>query len=158
MQKITPFLWFDNNAEEAVNFYLTVFKNARIINLSRYPDSVPELGGQVMTGTIELEGQEFMVLNGGPQFQFNEAVSFFVTCETQAEVDDLWGKLTADGGEESNCGWLKDKFGVSWQIIPKLLGQLLGDPNPVKAQAAMQAMLQMHKIESAELQRAYDEA
>jgi predicted 3-demethylubiquinone-9 3-methyltransferase (glyoxalase superfamily) len=158
MQKITPFLWFDNNAEAAVNFYMTVFKDAKIINLSRYPDSVPGLGGQVMTGTIQLEGQEFMVLNGGPQFKFNEAVSFFVTCETQAEVDELWAKLTADGGEESNCGWLKDKFGVSWQIIPTLLGRLLGDPNPAKAQAAMQAMLQMHKIESAELQRAYDAA
>lgn len=158
MQKITPFLWFDNNAEAAVNFYMTVFKNARIINLSRYPEGAPGLDGQVMTGTIELEGQEFMVLNGGPHFKFNEAVSFFVNCETQAEVDELWAKLTADGGEESNCGWLKDKFGVSWQIVPTLLGRLLGDPNPAKAQAAMQAMLQMKKIESAELQRAYDAA
>ncbi len=158
MQKITPYLWFDNNAEAAINFYTSVFRNAKIVNVSRYPDEMPGMGGQVMTGTIELEGQQFMVLNGGPQFKFTEAVSFFVHCETQAEVDDLWTKLTADGGEEGQCGWLKDKFGLSWQIIPKLLGELLGDPNPAKAQAAMQAMLQMQKIDSAALQAAYDKA
>lgn len=158
MQKITPYLWFDNNAEDAINFYTSVFKNAKVVNVSRYPDEMPGMGGQVMTGTIELEGQQFMVLNGGPQFKFTEAVSFFVHCETQAEVDELWAKLTADGGAEGQCGWLKDKFGLSWQIVPKLLGELLGDPNPVKAQAAMQAMLQMQKIDSAALQAAYDGA
>jgi len=157
MQKITPFLWFDDNAEEAMNFYISIFKNASIVDLTRYPDEVPGLGGKVMSATFQLEGQDFMVLNAGPQFTFNEAVSFFVSCKTQEEVDDLWTKLTADGGEESNCGWLKDKFGLSWQIIPTLLGELMGDPNPVKVQNVVQAMLQMKKIDSARLQQAHEQ-
>jgi len=157
MQKITPFLWFDDNAEEAMNFYISIFKNASIVDLTRYPDEVPGLGGKVMSATFQLEGQDFMVLNAGPQFTFNEAVSFFVSCKTQEEVDDLWTKLTADGGEESNCGWLKDKFGLSWQIIPTLLGELMGDPNPVKVQNVVQAMLQMKKIDSVRLQQAYEQ-
>lgn len=151
MQKITPFLWFDHQAEEAMNFYTAIFPDSRIVNVSRYGEN-----GPVMTATFELHGQEFMVLNGGPEFKFTEAISFFVKCETQEEVDELWHKLTADGGEEGNCGWLKDKYGLSWQIIPNLLGQLLGDPNPEKAQRVMQAMLKMHKIESSLLQQAYD--
>ncbi len=157
MQKITPFLWFDDNAEEAMNFYISIFKNASIVDLTRYPDEVPGLGGKVMSATFQLEGQDFMVLNAGPQFTFNEAVSFFVSCKTQEEVDHLWTKLTADGGEESNCGWLKDKFGLSWQIIPTLLGELMGDPNPVKVQNVVQAMLQMKKIDSVRLQQAYEQ-
>jgi len=157
MQKITPFLWFDDNAEEAMNFYISIFKNASIVDLTRYPDEVPGLGGKVMSATFQLEGQDFMVLNAGPQFTFNEAVSFFVSCKTQEEVDHLWTKLTADGGEESNCGWLKDKFGLSWQIIPTLLGELMGDPNPVKVQNVVQAMLQMKKIDSARLQQAHEQ-
>jgi len=151
MQKIAPFLWFDNQAEEAMNFYTSIFPNSRIGDISRYGEN-----GPVMTASFELHGQEFMVLNGGPQFQFTEAISFFVRCETQAEVDELWGKLTADGGEEGNCGWLKDKYGLSWQIVPNLLGQLLGDPDPEKAQRVMQAMLKMHKIECSLLQQAYN--
>ena len=151
MQKIAPFLWFDNQAEEAMNFYTSIFPNSRIGDISRYGEN-----GPVMTASFELHGQEFMVLNGGPQFQFTEAISFFVKCETQAEVDELWGKLTADGGEEGNCGWLKDKYGLSWQIVPNLLGQLLGDPDPEKAQRGMQAMLKMHKIECSLLQQAYN--
>jgi predicted 3-demethylubiquinone-9 3-methyltransferase (glyoxalase superfamily) len=150
MTKITPFLWFDTEAEEAMNFYVSVFKNSKAGNVSRGPD------GKAFTVTFELDGQEFMGLNAGPQFKFNEAISMFVNCEDQAEVDELWVKLTADGGEESMCGWLKDKYGLSWQIIPKQLGELMGDPDPVKAQRVMQAMLQMRKIDVAGLQRAYD--
>ena len=155
MNKITPFLWFDNNAEEAMNFYTSVFKNSKIISANRYPDEVPGMGGLLMSATFQLEGQEFMVLNAGPQFKFNEAVSFFVDCKTQAEVDDLWNKLSADGGEEAPCGWLKDKFGLSWQIVPSILGELLADPDPVKSQNVLQAMLQMKKIDIAKLQAAY---
>jgi len=149
MQKISPFLWFDNNAQEAMAFYTAVFPDARITSTTPGPD------GRVLTGSFELFGQEFMVLNGGPQFSFTEAISLFVRCETQAEVDDLWARLT-DGGEESQCGWLKDKFGLSWQIIPNALGELLGDPDREKAGRVMQAMLQMRKIDIAGLQRAYD--
>ena len=127
MQKITPFLWFDGKAEEAMKFYVSVFKNSKVVSTMPGPD------GKVMTGTFQLEGQEFMALNGGPQFKFTEAISFFVNCETQAEVDELWDKLTA-GGAESQCGWLKDKFGLSWQIIPSALGRLLGDKDRKKAQ------------------------
>lgn len=156
MQKITPYLWFNNNAEEAINFYMSIFKNAKILNVSRYPEGGPAPAGMLLTATFQLEGQEFLALNGGPQYQFTEAVSFLVNCETQAEVDDLWAKLTADGGEEGPCGWLKDKFGLSWQIIPTILGTLLSDPDPAKAQRAMQAMLQMKKIDIAGLKRAYD--
>lgn len=152
MQKITPFLWFDTQAEEAMNFYVSLFKNSKIGSVTRGPD------GKVFTVSFELDGQPFIGLNAGPQFKFNEAVSMFVNCEDQTEVDELWAKLTAEGGEESMCGWLKDKFGLSWQIIPKALGELMGDPDPVKAQRVMQAMLQMKKIEVAGLQRAYDGA
>jgi predicted 3-demethylubiquinone-9 3-methyltransferase (glyoxalase superfamily) len=139
-----------------MNFYTSIFKNSKILSVSRYPEGAPGPAGQLMTATIQLEGQEFMVLNGGPQYKFTEAISFLVNCETQAEVDDLWAKLTANGGEEGPCGWLKDRFGVSWQIIPTLLGKLLSDPDPVKAQRAMQAMLQMKKIDSDKLLQAYE--
>lgn len=149
MQKIVPFLWFDNNAEEAMAFYTSIFKDAAITSTTPGPD------GTIVTGTFELFGQEFMVLNGGPQFTFNEAISLFVKCETQEEVDELWGKLT-DGGEESQCGWLKDKFGLSWQIIPNALGELLGDPDRERAGRVMQAMLQRRKIDIGALQQAYD--
>jgi predicted 3-demethylubiquinone-9 3-methyltransferase (glyoxalase superfamily) len=155
MQKITPFLWFDNNAEEAMNFYVSIFKNSRIVSVSRYGEGGPGLKGQVMTGTFELEGQRFMALNGGPHFKFTEAISLFVDCEGQQEVDALWEKLSA-GGEKSRCGWLKDKFGVSWQVIPKALGQLMGDKDPEKSKRVMMAMLQMSKIDVAALQRAHD--
>lgn len=153
MQKITPFLWFDNQAEEAMNFYASVFKNSKIVNIQRYGDAGR---GPVMTAIFELNGQEFMVLNGGPQFKFTEAISLFVSCETQEEVDYLWNKLTENGGEESMCGWLKDKYGLSWQIVPTALGELMSDPDPVKAQRVMQAMLQMKKIEIKALQQAYN--
>lgn len=155
MQKITPFLWFDNNAEEAMNFYTAIFGNAKIGNITRYGEGGRGPAGTVMTATFQLEGQEFIVLNGGPQFKFTEAISFFVNCETQEEVDELWEKLSA-GGEESQCGWLKDKFGLSWQIIPTALGQMLGDPNPEKAQRVMEVMLQMQKIDIQLLKQAYN--
>ena len=148
MGRITPFLWFDGNGEEAVNFYVSTFNDSRILVLNRGPD------GKAFTGSFELRGQEFMFVNAGPEFPFTEAISLFVKCETQEEVDELWGKLTADGGEESRCGWLKDKFGLSWQIIPSALGELLGDPDPEKAGRAMQAMLGMQKIDIAGLQKA----
>lgn len=157
MQKITPFLWFDHEAEEAMNFYVSIFKNAKIISLTRYGKGGPGPAGEVMTGTFQLEGQEFMSLNGGPDHQFTEAISFFVDCKTQEEVDELWNKLT-EGGEEGPCGWLKDKFGVSWQIIPTVLGELLNDPDPAKSQRVMQAMLQMKKIDIKTLQEAYEQA
>src|SRR4051812_8928010 len=154
MQKITTFLWFDDRAEEAINFYVSIFKNSKVHNLSRGPSEAPGKPGKVFTGTFQLEGQNFMALNGGPQFKFTEAISLFVSCENQAEVDDLWSKLTADGGKESQCGWLKDKFGLSWQIIPTALGRLLGDPDPARAQRAMQAMLKMQKLDVAKLEEA----
>ncbi len=149
MQKITPFLWFDGNAEEAMKFYVSIFKNSKIVS------TMPGQDGKVLTGTFELEGQQFMALNGGPKYKFTEAISLFVNCETQAEVDDLWNKLT-EGGAESQCGWLKDKFGLSWQIIPSALGRLLGDKDRAKANRVMQAMLQMVKIDIKGLQQAYD--
>lgn len=155
MQKITPFLWFDNQAEEAMNFYTSIFKNSKISNVSRYGEAGPGPAGSVMTATFELEGQEFIVLNGGPQYKFTEAVSFLVNCNSQEEVDILWAKLT-EGGEEGPCGWLKDKFGLSWQIIPTALPEMLNDPDPEKAQRVMQAMLQMKKIDLPTLKRAYD--
>jgi predicted 3-demethylubiquinone-9 3-methyltransferase (glyoxalase superfamily) len=155
MQKITPFLWFDNQAEEAMKFYTSIFKNSKIIQVRRYGEAGPGPKGTVMTGTFQLEGQKFMALNGGPQFKFNESISFFVDCETQKEVDELWEQLSA-GGEKSRCGWLKDKFGVSWQIIPKVLGELLGDKDPKKSSRVMQAMLKMNKIDIAGLKRAYE--
>jgi predicted 3-demethylubiquinone-9 3-methyltransferase (glyoxalase superfamily) len=156
MSTITPFLWFDANAEEAMNFYVEVFGDAKVGEVTRYGDGGPGPAGTVMSATFELRGQQFMALNGGPGFPFTEAISFFVACETQEEVDDLWEKLTA-GGEESRCGWLKDRYGLSWQIIPNALGELLNDPDPVKSQRVMQAMLQMGKIEIAGLRRAYEQ-
>jgi predicted 3-demethylubiquinone-9 3-methyltransferase (glyoxalase superfamily) len=155
-RKITPFLWFDNNAEEAMNFYTSIFKNSRIVSVSRYGEAGPGQAGKLMTGTIILDGQELMALNGGPHFKFTEAISFFVNCETQEEVDELWEKLSA-GGEEGQCGWLKDKFGVSWQIIPTALGELLGDSDPEKSKRVMEAMLQMHKIDVEILKQAYEQ-
>lgn len=155
MQKITPFLWFDNNAEEAMNFYVSVFKNSRIVRVTRYGNAGPGPKGTVMSATFELEGQEFFALNGGPQFQFTPAISFFVNCETQQEVDELWEKLSA-GGKKERCGWLKDKYGLSWQIIPKALGRMLGDKDPEKSKRVMQAMLQMSKIEVEGLKKAYE--
>ena len=155
-QKITPFLWFDGQAEEAMKFYTSIFKNSRIGRVSRYGDAGPGPKGTVMSGTFELEGQKFMALNGGPQFKFTPAISFFVNCETQREVDELWEKLSK-GGEKSRCGWLKDKFGVSWQIIPSILGELLGDKDPQKSKRVVQAMLKMDKIDIEGLKRAYEQ-
>ncbi len=155
-QMITPFLWFDGKVEEAINFYTSVFPNSEIINTHRLPGDAPGGMGKVLTGTFKLNGVEFMILDGGPMFKFNESISFFVKCETQQEVDHLWDSLTADGGQESRCGWLKDKYGVSWQIVPNALGKLMGGPDPVKAQQVMQAMLQMRKLNIAELHAAYD--
>ncbi len=150
MQKIVPYLWFDNQAEEAADFYTSLFNDSKIGSVSRGPN------GEVMIVTFQLNGQEFMALNGGPRFTFTEAISFYVNCETQAEVDELWARLTADGGEESQCGWLKDKYGLSWQIIPTILGNLMQDEDEAKAHRVMQALLQMKKIEIAELLRAYE--
>ncbi|MFN8597547.1 MAG: VOC family protein [Anaerolineae bacterium] len=158
MPKINSFITFNDQAEEAVTLYVSLFKNSRIISLNRYPDEVPGLGGKAMSINFELAGQEFLALNGGPHFTFTDGFSLLVNCETQAEVNELWSKLTADGGEPGQCGWLKDKFGLSWQIIPTALGRLLGDPDPRKSQNVMQAMLQMTKIEIADLQRAYEQA
>jgi predicted 3-demethylubiquinone-9 3-methyltransferase (glyoxalase superfamily) len=155
MQKITPFLWFEDQAEEAINFYTSIFKNSKILNVARYGEGGPGPAGSVMTATFELDGQEFTALNGGPQYKFTEAISFLVNCKNQKEVDELWSKLT-EGGEEGPCGWLKDKFGVSWQIIPTALGELMSDPDPEKAGRVVQAMLKMKKIDVAALQRAYD--
>jgi len=155
MPKITTFLWFDNQAEEAVNLYTSIFKNSKIKETSRYGEAGPGPAGSVMVVNFELNGQEFTALNGGPNFKFTEAISFVVNCETQEEVDYLWEKLT-DGGEEVQCGWLKDKFGLSWQIVPTKLGELMGDPDPVKAQRVTQAMLQMEKLDIAGLQLAYE--
>ena len=156
MQKITPFLWFDDQAEEAMNYYVSIFKNSKIVSVNRYGDAGPGPKGKVMTATFQLNGQEFMALNGGPEFRFTEAISFFVNCETQQEVDELWEKLSA-GGEEQRCGWLKDKYGLSWQIIPTVLGELMGDQDAEKAGRVTQAMLQMNKIDIAGLRRAYDQ-
>ncbi len=155
MQKITPFLWFDNNAEEAMKFYTSVFRNSKIGIVSRYPEGSPGPAGSVMTGTLQLEGLDFIVLNGGPLFKFTEAISFVVNCETQEEVDEYWKKLTADGGQEVQCGWLKDKFGLSWQIVPTILPKLMGDGDRDKATRVMQAMLKMKKMDIAALKRAY---
>ena len=153
MHKITPFLWFDNQAEEAMNLYVSLFKNSKVISVNRYGEGAPLPAGTVMSATFELDGQPVMALNAGPMYKFTEAFSFYVDCDTQAEVDDLWGKLTANGGEEGRCGWLKDKFGLSWQIIPSALGAALGNPDPEKAQRAMAAMLTMNKIDVEALQR-----
>ena len=157
MQKITPFLTFNNQAEEAANLYVSVFKNSKILNVSRYGEGAPAPAGSAMSVSFVLEGQEFSALNGGPHFTFSDGISLFVNCQTQEEVDELWEKLS-EGGEKGPCGWLKDRFGVSWQIIPSILGQLLGDNDPAKAQSVMQAMLQMTKIDIAALKRAYAQA
>lgn len=157
MQKITPFLWFNGNAEEAMNFYVSIFKNSKILRVSRYGDAGPGPKGTVMSATFQLEGQEFHALNGGPQYSFTPAVSFFINCETQQEVDELWAKLS-DGAQEQQCGWVRDKFGLSWQVIPSVLGKLLGDKDPQKAGRVMNAMLQMKKIDIKTLQAAYDQA
>lgn len=154
MTKITPFLWFDTQAEEAANFYCSVFKNSRIVKISRYGEAGPGPQGSVMVVEFELDGQPFLALNGGPHFKFNEAISFSVDCQSQAEVDEYWNKLL-DGGEESQCGWLKDRFGLSWQINPTILGEMLSDPDPRKAKRAMEAMLKMKKIDIEALQRAF---
>jgi predicted 3-demethylubiquinone-9 3-methyltransferase (glyoxalase superfamily) len=154
MHKITPFLWFDSKAEEAANFYISIFKNSKILNVARYGEAGPGPKGSTMTVTFQLEGQQFIALNGGPHYTFSPAISFFVNCETQAEVDELWNKLST-GGKEVQCGWLQDKFGVSWQIIPKALMELMGDKDPVKAQRVFKAMLQMTKIDIEGLKRAY---
>jgi predicted 3-demethylubiquinone-9 3-methyltransferase (glyoxalase superfamily) len=154
MQKITPFLWFDGKAEEAANFYVSIFKDSKIINLARYGGAGPGPKGTVMVATFQIEGQKFMALNGGPQYTISPAISFFVDCETQAEVDELWEKLTA-GGSEVQCGWLTDKFGVSWQIIPRTLMELMQDKDPVKSQRVFKAMMGMIKIDIGALRKAY---
>lgn len=156
MQSITPFLWFDGKAEEAMNFYVSIFKNSKIVSVSRYGEGGLGPKGSVMTATFQLDGQEFVALNGGPQFSFTPAISFFVNCTTQQEVDGLWEKLS-EGGEKQRCGWLKDKYGLSWQIIPSALGELLQDKDPVKAKNVMQAMLQMDRIDIKGLRQAHDQ-
>ena len=154
--KITPFLWYNGNVEEAVNFYTSVFKNSTIIETHHLPGDVPGRKGKVLTSTFELEGQKFMALDGGPHFKFTPAVSFFVSCDNQKEVDTLWEKLSA-GGRKDRCGWLQDKFGLSWQIIPTALGKLMGDPDPKKSRRVMDAMLKMDKIEIKKLEEAYSQ-
>ena len=156
MQKINPFLWFDGKAEEAANFYTSVFGNSRIAGISRYGEAGPGPKGAVMSVTFELDGQKFMALNGGPQFTFTPAISFFVNCETQQEVDELWEKLS-EGGQKNRCGWLQDKYGVSWQIIPTALGKLMSDADPKKANRVIKAMLEMDKIDLQRLQQAYQQ-
>lgn len=146
MQKITPFLWFDSNAEEAMNFYISIFKNSKIGTIYKYGESGPGIPGTVMSATFQLDGQEFMALNGGPLFTFSPAISLFVNCESQEEVDELWERLS-EGGEKQPCGWLKDKYGMSWQIIPSILGELLHNKDAQKAKNAMDAMLKMNKID-----------
>jgi predicted 3-demethylubiquinone-9 3-methyltransferase (glyoxalase superfamily) len=160
MQKITPFLWFDNQAEEAMNFYTSIFKDSKIISIKRYPDGPLEepmkgMEGKVLTGVFELQGQRFMALDGGPTFKFTEAVSFYIECENQEEVDYFWEKLSEGGDQNAQqCGWLKDKFGLSWQVIPKALSKLMHDPDKEKSNRVLQAMLQMKKIDIAGLEKA----
>jgi len=155
MQKITPFLWFDNNAEDAVKFYVSIFKNSKIGKVARYGKAGPGPEGKVMTVSFELAGQEFIALNGGPRFKFTEAISLVVNCENQKEVDEYWEKLSA-GGEKIQCGWLKDKFGLSWQVVPTAMEKMMSDPDPAKSQRVMKAMLQMKKLDIAGLKRAYE--
>ena len=154
MQKITPFLWFDDQAEEAMHFYVSIFKNSKILNITRFGDEVPGPKGKVMTATFVLDGQELMALNGGPEFKFNEAVSLYVNCETQEEVDYLW-EMLSEGGEKGECGWLKDQYGLSWQIVPTVLGEMLSDPDPVRAKRVTEAMLKMKKLDIPSLKQAY---
>ena len=156
MQKITPFLWFDDKAEEAMNFYVSIFKNSTIGSVTRYGEGGPVPKGTVMTAKFQLDGQEFMALNGGPHFKFTEAISLYVNCESQEEVDELWEKLSA-GGEKGRCGWLKDKYGLSWQLIPTALGELLQDKDAAKSKRVMMAMMQMDKIEVDTLKRASEQ-
>jgi len=153
MQKINPFLWFNDQAEEAMNFYLSIFKNSKVVSVSRFGDAGPGPKGKVMVASFELEGQKFMALNGGPEFAFTEAISFLVNCETQQEVDYFWEKLL-EGGQPSRCGWLKDKFGLSWQIVPTILLELLGDKDPEISKRVMQAMMQMIKLDMEKLKQA----
>lgn len=155
-QKLTPFLWFDNDAEEAMNFYTSIFKNSKVLGVSRYGEAGPGAKGHVMTASFELEGLEFTALNAGPRFKFTEAISFVISCETQEEVDYFWQKLTSKG-EESMCGWLKDKFGLSWQVVPTILYELFADKDPVKSNRVMQAMLKMKKINIKALKEAYNQ-
>lgn len=154
VQTISPFLWFDNQAEDAAKLYVSIFPNSRILGVSRYGEAGPGPKGTVMTVSFELDGQRFIALNGGPQFKFTEAISFSIDCETQEEVDRYWATLTAGGGEEGQCGWLKDRYGLSWQVNPRVLGELLSDPDPKKAKRTMDAMLKMKKIDIATLKRA----
>lgn len=156
-QKITPFLWFDNNAEAAAQFYTSIFKNSKILAVSRYGDAGPGPKGSVMVVKFQIAGQEVTALNGGPRFTFSEAFSFVVSCDNQKEIDEYWSKLTAGGGEESMCGWLKDKFGFSWQIIPANLGQLMGQKDPKKANRVMRALLKMRKLDIAALEQAAED-
>lgn len=156
MQKITPFLWFDDKAEEAMNFYVSIFKNSKCGRISRYGEAGPGPKGTVMVATFQLEGQEFMALNGGPHFKFTEAISLVVSCETQDEVDAFWEKLS-EGGAKGQCGWLKDKFGLSWQIVPTALGELMSGPDPEKSKRVMTAMLQMKKLDIKTLKQAYEQ-
>lgn len=156
MKKITPYLWFDHQAEEAANFFVSIFDNSKILNISRYGEAGPGPAGSVLTVSFELDGQQFTALNGGPAFQFTEAISFFVDCKSQEEVDELWEKLT-EGGEEQPCGWLKDKYGLSWQIVPTVLIEMLNDPDPEKSKRVTEAMLQMKKIDIAALEHAYQQ-
>ncbi len=156
MQKITPCLWFDGKAEEAMNFYMSIFKNGKTVNVMRYGEAGPGPKGSVLAVTFELEGQEFIALNGGPHYQFTPAISMFVKCGTQAEVDDYWEKLLAGGGKTQQCGWLTDKYGVSWQIVPTVLGDMLQSKDAAKSQRAMQAMMQMVKLDIAALKKAFE--
>ena len=155
MQKITPFLWFDNNAEEAVSFYISLFKDSKVLSVTRHGEAGPGPAGTVLTMAFQLEGQEFVALNGGPHFKFTEAISFAVNCETQKEIDEMWAALS-EGGEESQCGWLKDKYGLSWQVTPSILTEMLQDKDPEKAKRVMEAMLKMVKIDIKTLKQAYD--
>jgi predicted 3-demethylubiquinone-9 3-methyltransferase (glyoxalase superfamily) len=157
MQKIIPFLWFNDRAEEAMNFYVSLFKDSRVVSVTRYGEAGPGPKGTVMVATFQLEGQDFYALNGGPRFTFSPAISLLVNCETQEEVDDLWEKLS-EGGETNQCGWLKDKYGLSWQIVPTVLGRLMQDQDAEKSQRVMKAMLQMDKLDIARLKQAYEQA
>ncbi len=154
MQGITPFLWFDNQAEEAAEFYVSLFPNSRMIDVTHSETDGPAPGGLVVVATFELDGRQFMALNGGPEFQFTEAISFMVHCETQQEVDRLWEKLS-EGGEPGRCGWLKDRYGVSWQVVPSVLSEMMGSGDPERSKRVMEAILQMDKLDIAALQRAY---
>lgn len=157
MQKISPFLWFSGNAEEAIKYYATVFKNFKVNSETRYPKGTPGLEGSLLTASVTVEGQTFTILNGGPQYKLSEAFSFVISCDSQEEVDYYWNKLTADGGVEQPCAWLKDKFGLSWQVVPNRLIQLLQDKDPAKAGRVMQAMMAMKKIDISKLEAAYNQ-